>query len=818
MKVFLALIYFLRACASLQYRKEGDFIIGAVLPLSTSEQGKCKDKANAEGIAICEGIANAIDRISSDKDFDSLIGTTKIGYDIRDSCGDVTQEKLQFYDMNLEYLAHMKDNSKPKPVSLVVSAFTKASLPSLDLLNIESIPQISYDAQNARLLKDDSIRDDSIKMLVSMYPESTLKVHAIKDIIKNYGFEYVYSVHSNNFQSKESSALLKTELDKIKVCKAAEITLSDMNDVKAAVKTMGANPLIKGVVVICTKEMELELYKEAAAANLNTMIFISSGEWHDDQKSLKAYASVLQGMTFVKLNDQHFNFQTYLEKIAPPYNAWIGKLADTLGGDEAEVSVQLSKQTNPAYHAFNAVFAVANALQKKGADQKLLDAFKDLQFINPLTVEATTFTDHLTTTKSKFVIYNVHGNSEASFSVIKLGNWDIFSKPMMQIQNDKVEFKDGSKVKPESVCSATCAMGSKKSYIESTCCWECDKCPVGQISNITNADQCITCSEHKVANLEQSECVKYKLVTFEWFEGVGAFLIFLMVLSACCVLFALGILSQNSGHDVVSVTGYKMLLFYILGCMLLILAPVPLLMTPTVSSCSAYISVFNLGLTIVFSVFFARSQFLNSHYDEEGKLVKTGCSSFPRQVVIGIVVLIQVLIMVIGLAVDPPLTLHNGTDHWDVRYFECSTWASYVFWVGFGYNLALSIVVNFFSCSSTNMQENCAELKYSLITICVFYLLGLMEIVVFYRFVDAELAGGQAVLCELFALCFFFCFLWPKVYTILFRSKEDGTTVQDTPLLEEDEVHVTTAIHSSAGFKGRGVVQMKIKSESVDEA
>lgn len=780
------------------------------------------------GVALTEAIANAVERVTKDTDFTTLVATKSIGYDIRDSCGDPNTAKSAIYNMNMEKTNYKVNTSDPNPSDIVISSFTNSEVNLLNLLNIEDTPQLSFDKKNARLRKTNDIRATSVKNLISVYPESTTKILALVDIIKSFGFEHVYSIASNTFQGQLGVKTLVDELERSNICKSDPLYINNNKDVVSALKIIVANPLIKAVVVHCNKDAEIELYKQAQIHNVTDRIFLSTQNWHDSQADIKPYAAVVEGMVFVKTIQENDGFKTYLKQLARPYTdkPWLDKLYETVANkDEAEVIVQLVKYSDITSYAFDGVYAVAYALKSKLSSkdpQSLLDSFKGLKFLNHVNGVDTKFTEHLTTIATKFELYNIHGDTEDGFKSLRLGQWNSDSRTsFLRIDNSKISFKNGSKEKPISVCSELCKMGYQRVYNNDKCCWVCKKCPESTVSNITNANVCVSCPEGHVAKPDQTECVRYKLERFHLFGGAGAFLIFLIVIGACLCLFGLGIISQNSDHELVKAIGYKMLVYYILGCLICFISPIPLLVGPTVTSCSVYIAIFNIGLTIPFSVLIARSALINSYYDQEGKTSRQGICLFPRAIAISVILLIQILILIVGIAVDPPLTMHNLTDAWNVRYFECSSWASYVFWISFGYNIALSIVGNFLSCSSTKMEENCEELKYILITYCIFYLLGLTEICIFYRAHDDELAGGQGYMCVLFGLGFFMCFIWPKIYIILFRSKEDHKTINREALMRDHEhdhdIHMTTAIHAATGFRGRGVVQMKIKEESIDD-
>ena len=68
------------------------------------------------------------------------------------------------------------------------------------------------------------------------------------------------------------------------------------------------------------------------------------------------------------------------------------------------------------------------------------------------------------------------------------------------------------------------------------------------------------------------------------------------------------------------------------------------------------------------------------------------------------------------------------TEVWNIYYLECSNWASVVFWIGFAYNILLSLGGNFLSCSSTQMDERCQELRHVLVSYLVFYVVALLQV------------------------------------------------------------------------------------------
>lgn len=844
-QLFAIIISLVQFNLALRFERNGDFTIGGIFPLSTADgSGKCA-AVNAKGIALTEAIANAIDRISSDSTFQNLWSTTKIGFDIRDGCSDVNLERSVAFQMSMEALNYQHNRSIIKPVDIVASEFGRVSFKSLHVLSIEDIPMISYSSNNLRLRKDKTMQASAVALLASVYPENVMKMAAVADIIKEYKFQYVNVIISDDYQGIEGMNVLTSRLNKTGY-HASKILVSSQTDIDDAVKTISKNKRISVIVVHCTKTLELLLYKKLYTLNAHDLTFISTQNWHYSLHMLKPYTSFLDGMIYIHFNKDNEGFKSYLKTLRRPYTGkdWIRRLYYSYGGSDSCLSgVNLTTKNSATQHcfdaenqvtdalvrfvdisvyAFDAVYAIAHALKDKLQSQTVLSALKQTQFRIPILQDEIRFTNQLTVAPNGFTLYNLQGNKPTSVKTTWVGSWVQNPKPPQNtnllLTKRDLRWKNNSLTVPVSSCSEMCHPGLYQVPLKNqTHCWNCFRCPNGTVSNITNAKSCFSCPKGTVNHPKQNKCVVYKLKRFRWFGPVGAIIIVLIVLGVACTLFAFGVVTQKRNYELVELSGYKLLCFYLIGCFTLFLSPIPLLAEPTVNSCSCYIGFFNIALTIIFSVLISRSQLINDFFDEEGNVKNGGCGKYPRTTCIIAVISIQLILLITGLVVAPPETLANETDVWNVRYLECSSWSSYVFWIALGYNIILSIVGNFLSCSSKKMEDTCEELKYIIISYCFFYLGVLFEIVIFHRYVDTKLAEAQSFMCIIFGFAFLFIYIWPKIYVILFRSQKDGKSIQKASLLKQEEgsLHITTAIHASAGFRHHGVVQMRIK-ESFD--
>jgi len=815
-------------------------MIGGLIPLS--EDCSAKSKVDKAGIAVVEAIDFALTRMATDTDFNSL--KTTIGYDIHDTCNDAAKQKDLAYVFSVEKSnKQITGNASIKTAEIIMAPFEKDSLKALKILNIEEIPQISYSAKNARLIQDGSVPDEDITLLASTFPDQTNKVRAVSDIVSNYKFAHVYIIGSDDAYGKSGVSVLSDLLAKGGVCSADAMSINGADSIKAALDTIQKNPRIKVVVLHCS-DHDAAIFEEAKKRNMTDFVFITTYDWKMKSEKLLSFGDVVDGLIFVNSIISSTNpFNNHIQALKRPYKKkkWLEKLFVELGGNtkncynlvqskenkkcnDADVSLKeiLKQEANNAQYAIDAVYALANAVMKKGNKTLVESLTKQDEFTDQYTKNRVNFNGGMASQSYKYELQNVRKNEEPKIK--RIGEWNLKSDDeVLEISQPEVRWKEGDKTTPISQCNDDCGLGTYRTYLTSKkCCWTCKQCPEGLASNVTNAAECFECPFGYTANPDQKSCEKYKIKHFHWFDAMGQFMIFLMVFGVCVAMFSLGILSQNSEHAVVKAAGYKCMCLFILGAVLCFLSPIPLLVTPTVQTCSSYIGLFNVALTIPIAVLISKSAIITENYfDEEGDCIKPTLGPRPRAVVILIVVAIQLIIVITGAFIDPPLTLHNDIPGiWNEKFAECSCYLNFTFWIAFGYNIAISVICQFLSCGSTKCDDNFGELRSIISTLLWFYLAVLIEISLIYREVNKRLAEAQAVMCVIFGFFFLLNFAVPKVYTILFKTKPDGTVIEDDPrrsLLIEEKDHVhPTAIHAADGFKNHGIIQMRINEE--DEA
>ena len=141
-----------------------------------------------------------------------------------------------------------------KPVDIVLSAFNVDSVKALHLLNVESIPQISYSKNNAKLMQKSNNEKLAVENLISVYPENKMAIQVVIDMIDELKLQYVHAVFSDDYQGIQASDLLKNSVKSGTNC-INSFVLTDAS-IDSTVNKIKQNPLIRVIVVHCSKDID----------------------------------------------------------------------------------------------------------------------------------------------------------------------------------------------------------------------------------------------------------------------------------------------------------------------------------------------------------------------------------------------------------------------------------------------------------------------------------------------------------------------------------------------------------------------------------
>eukprot|EP00794_Sanderia_malayensis_P008714 gene8714-9645_t len=842
---------------------DGDYIVGAILPIRTKYNGTCS-QVNYEGIAVAEAIRFAVAEINSDHKLLGKFTTDRsLGYDIRDTCNSIEKEKDIAYAFNE---AKRKSRNTPgliKAVSIVIGRFTKESLSVMRLLNFEQIAQFGFDKNNVNL-QQIGLKSEDANNLLSTYPEDQSKSNAIVSLISSMKFEFTSFIVTDNGKGRAFLRQFQHDFKKANKCYMRNKLVKSEDDIKNEVAEIAKNSNVRVVVLYGDKKDELVAIEEFARLNITRVIFISSNSWKLDE--IKNYASQVEGMISVASDTPDVNgFSNYLEDENKPIlsdpellkevlkqmgakgkcaavNATLPTDKSTCRKIRKTLIEEMMKYKTSIAYTIDAVYAFANGVQSmlnqpanKTKKLSLTESMIGLDFQSPITRNRVQFNQDKNAMAQSFSLHNMHGNTSLELKTVEVGNWKRDKEERFSIKKALLKWKDGRKKIPLSKCSHDCVQGEQIQYPKNApmCCWSCLACPKNTFSNMTNSN-CSRCPALHTPNAEKSKCHAFQQSHLTISSPLAEFAMFLMVIGLLFTLISMFIMNQNKECKVMKVADNETMQILLFGCLLILLSSLILLFKPTVNICIIYACAFNIALTIPLAALITKTWAFHSvYYNDDGSMKQSCFGSRPGFCVGVIILLLHVLLLGVGLYYEGVWIYFEDTEKWNVKYIECSLFRNYLFWLSYGFNIALSIFTNVLNCSVPNVEAHFREYNWLCLTSCVYYTISFIYIIDFFALELLTRVEVAIVITVLHAFVFLLSYILPKLHMTLFMNErmmeelsgkkhheKEPLMVIDIDDYGNDEALMQMVAHAGGGdiFKQKKkMVQTKVRRPTDEE-
>ncbi|XP_044251282.1 metabotropic glutamate receptor [Drosophila takahashii] len=312
----------------------GDIILGGLFPVHEKGEGApCGPKVYNRGVQRLEAMLYAIDRVNNDSNI--LPGIT-IGVHILDTCSRDTyalNQSLQFVRASLNNLdtsvfecsdassPQIRKNASSGPVFGVIGgSYSSVSLQVANLLRLFHIPQISP-ASTAKTLSDKSRFD----LFARTVPPDTFQSVALVDILKNFNWSYVSTIHSEGSYGEYGIEAFHKEATERHVCIAVAEKVPSAADDKvfdSIINKLQKKPNARGVVLFTRAEDARRILQAAKRANLSQPFhWIASDGWGKQQKLLEGLEDIAEGAITVELQSEIIeDFDRYMMQLTPETN------------------------------------------------------------------------------------------------------------------------------------------------------------------------------------------------------------------------------------------------------------------------------------------------------------------------------------------------------------------------------------------------------------------------------------------------------------------------------------------------------------------
>ncbi|XP_069495769.1 extracellular calcium-sensing receptor-like [Ambystoma mexicanum] len=449
------------------------------------------------------------------------------------------------------------------------------------------------------------------------------------------------------------------------------------------------------------------------------------------------------------------------------------------------------------YHSYLAVYAFAHALDsliscQTGRGPFIHGACADVTDIRPWQILHYVKNLHFETGSGSRIMFDANGDTPGSYNIlnvqitqddefqlVNVGRFDS-SAPRgsdVIINASAILWRSGSSQVPPSVCSDHCHPGYRKAAIEGkpTCCYDCVLCFQGEISNGTDALECLKCTHDKWSSEKRNRCMPKRIEYLSYDEPLGLTLAASSAMLTILTASVLLIFIKFHYTPIVKANNRNLSYLLLAALMSCFLCSFIFIGQPSKITCMLRQTVFAVVFSISVSSILAKTicvviAFTVTHPNSSAK---KWLGSKTLHCFVFVCSLAQIIVCFIWLVKSPPFPEMNMTSYNDKIIIECNEGAAIFFYCMLGYMGLLATVSFIVAFLSRNLPGSFNEAKLITFSMLVF-------VSVWISFIPAYLStrGKYMVAVEVFAiLCssagLLGCIFLPKCYVILMRPEKN---------------------------------------------
>jgi calcium-sensing receptor len=625
-------------------RLNGDLILGAMLPIHLSRVGFCSG-LYVDGIVLVEAFIFALREVNSRKLIPDEI---TLGYEIRDTCNSVIVAQRHTLDIILEeeygrIKGNTKDNngsiltystrdykqSTNSLIAVVGAGNSEISIAVNRVLSAFNIPQIGF-ASTSRYLSE-KLRFPSFFRTV---PSDTHQVHGLVALFQRFSWNYVALLVSDGDYGRPLADSFRSSAKTEGICITHERLVPFHMDLEAAkfiVRELNSKTNVE-IIVILLPEPDVEtLLRAMLEIGLTNKTLIASDSWSKAIKDLKFSNIVAGTLGFAHHYTQVKEFEEYFLALKPntnTWNPWFNKtwehlfdcvLApnETFTSGKIKKICDLEKQRLKKEHftrlhyvsnIINAVFAVANGVQnfyRKEHKPFSLTSHELLKSLKELTFQ---------TYDGDNITFDRNGDVIGKYSLVNIRpdlvtrNVGIWNGEYLEL-GERIWWNTAQRNAPKGVCSPPCLAGWHKhtSNVDPKCCWTCQRCPAGMISNRSGVTKCSLCPKDHMTNLNQTACVFIPLKYLDWRSFWTVSIVILAFISVTILFFVVLLFIRFVNTPVVKSSNRELSFLLCMGLFLTFLVPFVFAGKPTNFKCILSQVMFCVGCALTLSAMLFRT-------------------------------------------------------------------------------------------------------------------------------------------------------------------------------------------------------------------
>ncbi|XP_077317216.1 vomeronasal type-2 receptor 116-like [Lithobates pipiens] len=654
--------------------------------------------------------------------------------------------------------------------------------------------------------------------LFRMTPDDRVRFTAIIQLLQHFGWNWVGIITSDDGSSDDESRELSKMMSQHGICIDYITQLTD-NNANAFQTIRIINESSAKVIIICgTYTTHFFYFISRIPFVIETITFIFPPTWNKlSSFDLGSYALINCSFIFIwaqkieikinnfkdgvnfscSLNDPImediglFHFHCLSKNILKNnllqmYQQFSGEICTDL----KDVSIIFDSYTAFISYAYRAVYVLANVVHgmymkkdksKQNKFQHRLHKYvRNVHYTDP--VEGEVYFNERREVPTDlmlqiWVFINYSYNGHFQISTIQSPDFVIKTFPNM---SDPDFWKKG-KI-PVSRCSDLCLPGSRKKFGSSIhkCCYECIMCPEGEISNISDSENCMKCPDEEWPNEKKDRCLP-KLVEFLSYTDDPIVAVFSAVSILCCLLtgFILWIFIHYWDTPIVKANNRNLSYLLLVSIMLSFLCVFLFLSHPVDVTCMLRVTSFGVIFSVAVSSLLAKSIMVCIAFKatKPGSLWRRWMGAKLPNFIICVFSLIQILICVTWMSISPPFQDWDTHSYQGKIIIQCNEGSVIGFYSVLGYMGLLAAVSFIIAFLARTLPDSFNEAKYITFSMLVFCSVWIAMIPAYL-----STRGKYMVAVEVFAIMasssgLLGCIFFPKCYIILFRSELNTKTL-----------------------------------------
>ncbi|XP_048196836.1 vomeronasal type-2 receptor 116-like [Perognathus longimembris pacificus] len=445
-----------------------------------------------------------------------------------------------------------------------------------------------------------------------------------------------------------------------------------------------------------------------------------------------------------------------------------------------------------SYNIYNAVYAVAHALHKMllhhteepPVDNEQARTFlssqlhpflQRIQFTNP--VGEPVVLNEERKLEAEYDIVNFWNFPEGLGQRVKVGKFCPAKRQLILFEN-LIEWPVGITETPQSVCCENCGPGFRKAPREGKdpCCFDCAPCPENEISNATDMEQCVRCSDHQFSNTKRNHCLLKAESFLAYEDSLGMALACMALCFSAFTAGVLGVFIKHQDTPIVKANNQTLSYILLISLTCCFLCSLLFLGRPHTATCILQQTTFAVVFTVAVSTVLAKTMtvVLAFTVTAPGRRTRQLLVSRAPNLIIPICTLIQVTLCGIWLGTSPPFVDTDAHSEYGHIIILCNMGSIIAFYCVLGYLGSLALASFTVAFLARNLPDTFNEAKFLTFSMLVFCTVWLTFLPVYQ-----STKGKVMVAVEVFSILassagLLGCIFAPKCYIILIRPERNS--------------------------------------------